>query len=186
MRIRVKRRRSNGASQPDCRKSVHCGNQGRNARATPSSANAHPATPRQTAGPHPPVAVPARAPAGRSPNRRHARRPRSGRPACVSGLHRALPRFRRIPASRCDSPNRGGRRPLRPLGPASELGPPTLRRPTSQYYTAGRLLISSGTRRGRNWPSLRSPEKAPPSTTILPRSIVSDGQAARSRPSHGL
>jgi hypothetical protein len=53
-------------------------------------------------------------------------------------------------------------------------------------YTAGRLRISSGTLRVRNRPSLSSPEKAPFSTTILPRSMTSDGQAARSRPSHGL
>jgi hypothetical protein len=53
-------------------------------------------------------------------------------------------------------------------------------------YTAGRDLISSGTSRDRNWPSLRSPEKVRFSTTILPRSMTSDGQAARSRPSHGV
>jgi len=53
-------------------------------------------------------------------------------------------------------------------------------------YTAGRALISSGTLRDRNWPSLRSPLKAPFSTTILPRSMTSEGQAARSRPSHGV
>jgi hypothetical protein len=53
-------------------------------------------------------------------------------------------------------------------------------------YTAGRDLISSGTLRDRNWPSVRSPEKVPFSTTIFPRSMTSEGQAARSRPSQGV
>jgi len=55
-----------------------------------------------------------------------------------------------------------------------------------QNYTAGRLRISSGTLRLRNWPSFRSPEKMPLSTAILPRSITSEGQTARSRSSQGL
>ena len=58
--------------------------------------------------------------------------------------------------------------------------------PPCVRQTAGRVLISSGTFRRRNWPSLRSPVKVPFSTTILPRSITSDGQAARSRPSQGV
>src|SRR5216684_3061708 len=44
---------------------------------------------------------------------------------------------------------------------------------------------SSGTLRDRNFPSVRAPLRAPFSTTILPRSIVRLGQAARSRPSQG-
>ncbi len=65
---------------------------------------------------------------------------------------------------------------------------PAERRRIVPFYdtqTAGRLRMSAGTLRGRNCPSERAPFSAPPSTTILPRSIVRLGQAARSRPSHG-
>ena len=51
------------------------------------------------------------------------------------------------------------------------------------YGRAG--AVSSGILRGRNWPSVRAPFSWPFSMTVLPRSIVREGQEARSRPSPG-
>jgi hypothetical protein len=69
---------------------------------------------------------------------------------------------------------------------AERRGTTEIRASAPLCYSAGPDRTSSATLRGRNWPSFRSPEKAPPSTTILPSSMARLGQVARSQPSQQL
>ena len=53
-------------------------------------------------------------------------------------------------------------------------------------HSIGPAMISAGILRFRYWPAPSRPRNRPFSTTTLPRSIVTTGQAKMSWPSHGV
>lgn len=101
------------------------------------------------------------------PYNRTARRAYLGDDWCTSRMHRArnLPQHKTLYKK--------------------STQPRVIRRCERTTHNAAPPRISSDILRGRNLPSLTSPQYCPPSTTTLPRSTVVVGHASISWPSHG-